>query len=349
MTTDPTNDDRDDEPYDHDIDRRAFIAAGGTVGATMLAGCAGDATPDDSSDAPDDETDSEETDGPATAGAANFRLLVSDRPADIGDFDRLDVSFDNARIFDGGGEESDNSEGGESETDGEDAETDDEETADDGDEEESSEDGDDDASTGDESGDESDANNGESNANDGESDADGDGSDSSDDAVERHRGFYWLDLEGATVDLTQVVGEKAVSVFEGGLSAGSYEKIELHVADVEGVVDGETVPVKVPSEKLQITHAFEVRKDEPLEFVFDINVVKKGNGGYNLTPVISESGVAGEDVDVEEVDDESDDSDEDADDRGDAEENDGETGGSGGNETNDDGSADDGNESGTNS
>ncbi|ELZ14504.1 hypothetical protein C477_20234 [Haloterrigena salina JCM 13891] len=341
MTTDPTNDERDDEPYDSDIDRRAFIAAGGTVGATMLAGCAGDATPEDSSDAPDDEADSEETDGPTTADAANFRLLVSDRPADIGNFDRLDVSFDSARIFDGGGEESDDGESGESETDGEDAETDDEEAADDGDEEESSEDGDDGTSSGDESGDESDA-------NDGESDADGDESDSSETGVERRRGFYWLDLEGATVDLTQVVGEKAVSVFEGGLSAGTYEKIELHVADVEGVVDGETVPVKVPSEKLQITHAFEVREDEPLEFVFDINVVKKGNGGYNLTPVISESGVAGEDVDVEEVDDESDESDEDADDRGDAEANDGETGGSGGNET-DDGSADDDNESGANS
>ncbi|NUB91052.1 DUF4382 domain-containing protein [Haloterrigena sp. SYSU A121-1] len=329
MTIDPTNDDRNDEAYDPDIDRRAFIAAGGAVGATMLAGCAGDATPDDSSDAPDDE----EADGSTTAGAANFRLLVSDRPADIGDFDRLDVSFDSARIFDGGDEESDDGEGGESETDGEDAETDDEEAADDGDG---------DASTGDESDDESDA-------NDGESDADGDESDSSDDAVERRRGFYWLDLEGATVDLTQVVGEKAVSVFEGGLSAGSYEKIELHVADVEGVVDGETVPVKVPSEKLQITHAFEVREDEPLEFVFDINVVKKGNGGYNLKPVISESGVAGEDVDVEEIDDESDgESDEDADGRGDAEENDGDTGGSGGNEAND-GDADDGNESETNS
>ncbi|NUC73135.1 DUF4382 domain-containing protein [Haloterrigena sp. SYSU A558-1] len=328
MTTDPTNDDRDDEAYDPDIDRRAFIAAGGAVGATMLAGCAGDATPDDSSDAPDDE----EADGSTTADAANFRLLISDRPADIGDFDRLDVSFDNARIFDGEGEESDDGETDESETDSEDAETDDEEP---------SEDGDDDVSTGDESGDESDA-------NDGESDADGDESDSSDDAVERRRGFYWLDLEGATVDLTQVVGEKAVSVFEGGLSAGSYEKIELHVADVEGVVDGETVPVKVPSEKLQITHAFEVREDEPLEFVFDINVVKKGNGGYNLKPVISESGVAGEDVDVEEIDDESDgESDEDADGRGDAEENDGDTGGSGGNETND-GDADDGNESETN-
>ncbi|ADB59809.1 hypothetical protein Htur_0914 [Haloterrigena turkmenica DSM 5511] len=339
MTTERANDDRDDETFDPDIDRRTFIAAGGTVGATMLAGCAGDTTSDDSSDAPDEE----ETDGSTTADGANFRLLVSDRPADIGDFDRLDVSFDSARIFDGGGEDANDGEDTESETDGEDAEADGEETANDGAEEGSSDDGDDDASTADGSDDESDANDGGSDANGDESDA-SDDSDSSETDVERRRGFYWLDLEGATVDLTQVVGDKAISVFEGGLSAGSYEKIELHVADVEGVVDGETVPVKVPSEKLQIVHSFEVREDEPLEFVFDINVVKKGNGGYNLKPVISESGVAGEDIDVEEVDDESDDSDEDADGRGDAEEKDGDTGGSDGNETND-GDADDGTES----
>ncbi|WP_339104518.1 DUF4382 domain-containing protein [Haloterrigena salinisoli] len=306
MTTERTSDDRDDETFDPDIDRRTFIAAGGTVGATMLAGCAGgDTTPDDSSDAPDDgESDSETDESTATADGANFRLLVSDRPADIGDFDRLDVSFDDARIFDSGGEESGDgddgagSDGNEStedaQTDGEEATGDEEQEsgtdADDGeaDEEETADGEDDGASADDETdGDESDANDGESG--------------SSGDKVERRRGFYWLDLEGATVDLTKVVGDKAISVFEGGLSEGTYEKIELHVADVEGIVDGEVVDVKVPSEKLQIPHSFEVRADEPLEFVFDINVVEKGNGGYNLTPVISESGVAGTDVDIEEV------------------------------------------------
>lgn len=42
---------------------------------------------------------------------------------------------------------------------------------------------------------------------------------------------------------------------------------------------------------------------ESVSFVFDVNVVKRGKTGeYNLLPVISESGVAAEDVEVTEVD-----------------------------------------------
>ena len=108
--------------------------------------------------------------------------------------------------------------------------------------------------------------------------------------------------------MTQVVGEKAISVLEGELEAGTYTKIELHASDVVGVVDGDEVDVKLPSEKLQITKTFEVEEGEEVSFVFDIHVVKRGpNNGYILRPVISESGVAGEDVEVEEVEDEEDD------------------------------------------
>ena len=62
----------------------------------------------------------------------------------------------------------------------------------------------------------------------------------------------------------------SIGVLDGKLATGQYSKIELYVSDVEGIVGGESVPVKVPSN--------------------------------NLLPVISKSGVAGEDVDVEEVD-----------------------------------------------
>ncbi|QSW98062.1 DUF4382 domain-containing protein [Haloterrigena alkaliphila] len=304
MTNDQSTHDRDRMPDrpETDIDRRTFIAAGGTVGATMLAGCASDGSP--TGDSGDEPSDDDETTEEATAGA-NFRLLISDQPADIGDFDRLDVSFDEARIFDGGGEESGDDEDGEGDgEDGSDGET---------------ENGDESAPEGGEDGGNSTSEDEETATEDGTETEDGDEPDDSDgddsdgsggEGVERRRGFYWLDLEGATVDLTKVVGKKAISVFDGGLSEGTYQKIELHVADVEGVVDGEVVDVKVPSEKLQITHSFEVSADEPLEFVFDINVVKRGpNNGYILKPVISESGVAGKDVDVEEVgaDDESED------------------------------------------
>ena len=113
-----------------------------------------------------------------------------------------------------------------------------------------------------------------------------------------------------------------MAVFDGELPAGSYEKIELYVSAIEGIVEGEEVAVKLPSEKLQITNGFEITSDESVSFVFDINVVKRGqNNGYILKPVISGSGVAGRDVDVNELDDE-DDEDDEADDEDDEEEDD---------------------------
>ncbi|QLD84295.1 DUF4382 domain-containing protein [Natronomonas halophila] len=255
--------------------RREVLAVGGGLGATLLAGCVGDSP---SSDEDEPGTDSGGSDD-GTQSGASFRLLISDAPADIDDFDRLDVTFDSARIFDGGDEDDDS----ETETPAEQATetpsgtpeaTETEGTADGGTTETEAEEDED----------------------DGESDEDGE------------RGFYTLDLDDPTVDLTQVVGAKAMPVFDGELEPGTYQKVELNVASTEGIVDGEPAAVKVPSEKLQITKPFEVRAGESLDFVFDINVVKRGQeNSYILKPVISQSGVAGEDVDVEEVDEDDDD------------------------------------------
>ena len=120
--------------------------------------------------------------------------------------------------------------------------------------------------------------------------------------AEGREGFVELDLNDVTVDLTTVVGDKAVSVLEGELEEGRYSGIELRVAGTEGVVGGETVAVMVPSNRLRIVRPFETAADEELSFVFDINVVKRGPNGYNLLPVIGKSGVVGEDVEVDEVD-----------------------------------------------
>lgn len=125
------------------------------------------------------------------------------------------------------------------------------------------------------------------------------GNETGEDAGEE--GFREFELDGITVDLTRLKGARATRVLNTTLEAGNYTKVELHVSEVEGVVDNETVDVKVPSEKLMITRNFEVRPNATTRFVFDVQVVEKGTGGYNLIPVISESGVAGEDVEVEEV------------------------------------------------
>lgn len=149
----------------------------------------------------------------------NFRLLVSDAPADIEDFDSLVVDFSKARIF-------------------------------------------------------------------------------MEDA-----GFEEFPVENESVDLTQLVGELAVPILEVNLTEGTYTKIELHVADVDGIVNNESVEVKVPSNKLMITNTFTISDNDTTTFVFDINVVKRGQqDSYNLLPVISESGVVGDDLGEDEVD-----------------------------------------------
>jgi len=293
-----TGDDRSQDTAADGFGRREFVALGAGASATLLAGCAGDgALP--SSDGSDGSDGSSGSDGDSNALTGGFRLLISDAPADIGDFDSLDVTLSEARIFEA--------------SEGDDGEEDDDEEAEESDD---TEDADDDGTE--QTGNETDA---EQTGN--ETDAERDSpnetaeeDESDEDDEDDDRGFTVVALDGATVDLTRVIDEDATAVFDGEIPAGSYEKIELDVSAVEGIVDGEEVDVKLPSEKLQITNGFEVTPEEPVSFVFDINVVKRGkNNGYILKPVISGSGVAGRDVEVNEIDDEGDDGD--GDDEGD--------------------------------
>ena len=246
------------------VNRRRFLTLSAGVAAVGLAGCTGDVN-----DLARDTT-------------APFSLLITDAPADIDDFESLNVTFDHARVFsadavadeqqdvdddeDGNTTDEDGGEGGSHDDP-------DNETASDG------------------------VGNGtdDTNEDDSEVDTDDDGADGDD------RGWFVLDIAGETVDLTDVVGDVGESVFEGELEEGTYSKVELHVDSVDATLtDGESADVDVPSEKLQLTSEFEVVADEPLEFVYDINVVQKGPGTeYNLLPVIDGSGVNGEDVDVE--------------------------------------------------
>lgn len=242
--------------------RRRFLALGASIGATLLAGCTSGSEPAGSDgEATADDEDTATGGGETATASGTFRLLISDQPVAIDEFDSLDVSLDRARIFRAGGD-----------------------------------DGDDGSPTGNETAD------GNATATATAESDDGDVEDGDD-----QPGFSVVDLDGVTVDLTRVVGDRAITVFDGELEAGRYTKIELYAADVAGVVDGESVDVTIPSGKLQLTKPFEVVAGEPVDFVFDINVVKRGqSGGYNLLPVISESGVAGEDVAVTEIEDRTD-------------------------------------------
>lgn len=160
---------------------------------------------------------------PETYG--NFQLLISDAPADIGDFKSVVVTFNNTRIFKAG-------------------------------------------------------------ENDFEA------------------GFEMRPLNHSQANLTELVGAKALPILNTSLEAGRYSKIELYVEEVEAFLQSsDTAVVTVPSDKLQIVKPFEIEPNKTTTFVFDINVVRKGHSNeYNLLPVISDSGVVGEDIaDIEEV------------------------------------------------
>lgn len=280
-----SHDDTDaSNPHYDAFGRRSFIIASG-IGATMLAGCTDLEGLGDSSE-PTDDGENDET--------GTFRLLISDQPNAIDDFDELNVTFDEARVFPGDDEDDDDEETPTPEptptpTPNETVTPTPNSTATDDLDVSPMQNGTpEETPTPDETPELTPTQT-----------PDEDDEEDDDDA-----GFYFIDISGKTVDLTEVVGDVAVEIFEGELDAGSYQKLELHVDDVEGILtDGESASVKVPSEKLQIVHGFEVEAGETVSFVFDINVVAKGQTGeYNLLPVISGSGVAGSDVDVEETD-----------------------------------------------
>jgi len=263
MNTDPSTTETESKPpADRGVRRREVVATGVGIGAALIAGCTGETEDPSSTDA-----------GDAVASSGRFRLLVSDAPADIDDFEELVVTLDGARLFHADEETESN-------------ETDDEEMeANETDEETETNETDDEEMEANETDEETETN---------ETDDDA--------AADTQAGFTTVEIDDATVDLTQVIGADAVSVFDGDLAEGRYAKLELNVAAAEGIVDGESVAVKVPSERLQITKPFTVRPDETVDFVFDITVVKRGQtNGYILQPVVSESGVAGRDVEMREV------------------------------------------------
>lgn len=230
--------------------RRKFLAVGGALATTLVAGCSS---------------------GDTTEPTGTFRLYISDQPVAIDEFDSLDVTIDGARIFRGEG-------------DAEETETTTNETA-----------------VTETTTTETETTTTETTTNE-TATTTTEPTDTTTQGTAAQEGFVDVDIDDETIDLTTVTGTKAVNVFEGGVPAGSYSSIELSVSEVDGVVDGESVDVKLPSERLRIVKPFEVRQDEPVEFVFDITVVKKGqSGGYNLLPVIGESGVVGEHVEMQEV------------------------------------------------
>ena len=96
------------------------------------------------------------------------------------------------------------------------------------------------------------------------------------------------------VDLKPLVGENALEIWSGNLTAGEYNKVFIYVSDIHGILTedlgGEEADIKLPSNKLQISKPFTI-SDSVVDFVYDITVVKAGKSGkYVLKPQIAESG-----------------------------------------------------------
>jgi len=105
----------------------------------------------------------------------------------------------------------------------------------------------------------------------------------------------WVELNPKVtqVDLTLLQGDNAQEIWRGNIPEGRYTKVFIYVAKVSGVLKrtGQTVDVKLPSNKLRISKPFEVTSDSVVNFVYDITVVEAGKSGkYILKPHAGQSG-----------------------------------------------------------
>jgi heat shock protein HslJ len=97
------------------------------------------------------------------------------------------------------------------------------------------------------------------------------------------------------VDLKPLIGENALEIWSGNLTAGEYNKVFVYVTGVNGTLTeeygGRTADIKLPGDKLQISKPFTVSDNATTSFVYDITVVEAGKSGqYILQPQIAQSG-----------------------------------------------------------
>lgn len=108
----------------------------------------------------------------------------------------------------------------------------------------------------------------------------------------------WVEFEPeiAEVDLTLVQGDKTQEIWRGDVPEGQYTAVFIYVADVSGVLKetGQTVDVKLPSQKLHMSKAFLVTADTVTSFTYDVTVIAAGNAQsgirYILQPLVGQSG-----------------------------------------------------------
>ena len=107
----------------------------------------------------------------------------------------------------------------------------------------------------------------------------------------------WVEFipDTTEVDLKPLVGENALEIWSGNVTAGEYNKVFIYVDSVTGILNedlgGQQPEIKLPSNKLQISKPFTISDNATTSFVFDITVIEAGKSGqYILQPQIAQSG-----------------------------------------------------------
>lgn len=110
----------------------------------------------------------------------------------------------------------------------------------------------------------------------------------------------WVEFvpEVKEFDLTLLPGDKTQELWRGNIPEGEYTRVVIHVSQVRGTLKatGQTIEIKLPSNKLQMSKPFQISSGHVTSFTYDLTVVKTGtsrNGGkYLLKPQVADSGAS---------------------------------------------------------
>jgi hypothetical protein len=103
-----------------------------------------------------------------------------------------------------------------------------------------------------------------------------------------------------TFDLALLPGEVTQELWQGDIPEGKYSQVVIYVSQVTGTLKstGETLEVKLPSNKLQLSSPFNISTGNITSFTYDITVINTGKAKegqkYLLKPQASESGASQE-------------------------------------------------------
>jgi len=104
----------------------------------------------------------------------------------------------------------------------------------------------------------------------------------------------WLAVssEAVTIDLLTLANGATLMLGTTELAAGQYTQVRLTVESAEVVIDGESIPLTVPSSNIKLIHPFTVEADAVTELVIDfdadrsIHVTGGSNSKYMMNPTI---------------------------------------------------------------